>query len=95
MSLKPEKKVSHIFCRIAVGLLSLALVFGTAVTLFRSNEWWIRILDFPRIQIASLLVLTLAGYAALRFYGRLRPWEYTLAAVVGLALVWQLISIGP
>ncbi len=73
----------------------MALVFGTAVTLLRSNAWWIRIFDFPRIQIASLLGLTLVGYAALRFYGRLRPWEYALAAVVILALVWQLISIAP
>lgn len=78
-----------------MGLLSLALVFGTAVPLFRSDAWWIRIFDFPRIQIAVLLGLTLAGYAVLRFYGRLRPWEYALAAVVGLALVWQLISIAP
>jgi hypothetical protein len=39
--------------------------------------------------------LTLAGYAALRLCGRLRPWEYALAVVVGLALVWQLISIAP
>jgi endonuclease/exonuclease/phosphatase (EEP) superfamily protein YafD len=95
MSIKPEKNVFHLFCRITVGLLSLALVFGTAVTLLHSNEWWIRIFDFPRIQIASLLGLTLAGYAALRLLRQLRPWEYALASVVGLALVWQLISIAP
>ncbi|MGM0562656.1 MAG: endonuclease/exonuclease/phosphatase family protein [Pseudomonadota bacterium] len=85
----------HFFCRVVVGLLSLALVFGTAVPLLRSNAWWIRVLDFPRIQIAVLIGLTLTGYAALRLCGRLRPWEYVLAAVVGLALVWQLILIAP
>lgn len=95
MSTKPKKKTLHFFCRIAMGMLSLALIFGTAVTLLRSSAWWIRIFDFPRIQIAVLIVLTLAGYAALHFYGRLRPWEYVLAALVGLALLWQLIFIAP
>lgn len=92
---KLEGKSLHFYCRIAMGLLSLALVFGTGVTLFRSDAWWIRVFDFPRIQIAVLLGLTLACYAALRFYGRLRLWEYALVAAVGLALVWQLISIAP
>ncbi len=95
MPIKPQRKTLHFYFRIAVGLLSLVLILGTAITLLRSNAWWIRIFDFPRIQIAVLIGLTLAGYAALRHYGRLRPWEYVLAAVVGLALVWQLISIAP
>jgi endonuclease/exonuclease/phosphatase (EEP) superfamily protein YafD len=95
MSIKPEGKSLHFFCRVVVGLLSVALVFGTAVTLLRSDAWWVRVFDFPRLQIAALIGLTLAGYVALRLYGRLRPWEYALAAVVGLALVWQLISIAP
>jgi len=66
MSIKPEKKILHLFCRITVGLLSFALICGTAVPLLRSDAWWIRVFDFPRIQIASLIGLTLAGYAALR-----------------------------
>jgi endonuclease/exonuclease/phosphatase (EEP) superfamily protein YafD len=85
----------YFLCRLAVGLFSLLLVFGTAVPLLRSNEWWIRVFDFPRIQIAVLIGLTLAGYGALRLYGPLRPWEYALIAAAVLALVWQLISIAP
>ncbi len=65
-SKKPEKKALHFFCRVALGLLSLALVCGTAVTQLRSDAWWIRVFDFPRIQITALIGLTLAGYAALR-----------------------------
>ncbi len=37
----------------------------------------------------------LASYVALRLWGQLRPWEYAFAAVVGLSLVWQLMSIVP
>lgn len=95
MSLKRRGNAFHLFCRVTLGLLALALIYGTGVPLIHSDAWWIRIFDFPRIQIAVLLGLTLIGYAALRHWGRLRPWEYGLAAVVGLALVWQLISIAP
>ena len=83
------------FCRLAVGLLAIFLVVGTALPLLRSETWWIRIFDFPRIQIAVLLGLTLAAYAALHVFGRLRSCEYALAALVGLALIWKLYSIAP
>ena len=95
MSIKPEGTVFHFFWRVTVGLLSLALVLFTVAPLLRSSTWWIRIFDFPRIQIAILLVLMLAAYAVLRVFGRLRPWDYALAAMVGLALAWQLIYIAP
>lgn len=85
----------HLIGRIIVGLLSLALIYGTAITLLRSDEWWIRIFDFPRIQIAVLLVGMLGCYAALHRWKRLWRWEYALPALVGLALVWQLIAIAP
>lgn len=92
----PPAEIFHGFCRVTVGLLSLACIFGTAITLFRSDAWWIRMFDFPRMQIAVLLVLALAGYAALHFFGqRLRLPDITIAVMVGLALVWQLIAIAP
>jgi endonuclease/exonuclease/phosphatase (EEP) superfamily protein YafD len=95
MPTEPLAKVFHLVGRVAVDLVAVALIFGTGAPLLRSDAWWIRIFDFPRIQIAVLLGLTLAGYAALHFWGRFRLWEYGLAAVVGLALAWQLISIVP
>ncbi len=95
MSLISEGKVLYLIWRSAVLLLSLALVYGTAVPVLHSNAWWIRLFDFPRIQIAVLLGLTLVGYAAMLRFGGLRPWEFALVAMLGLALVWQLVSIAP
>lgn len=95
MSIVPEGKALLFLCRLAVGLLSVVLVFATAAPLLRSDDWWIRIFDFPRIQIAALIGVTLVSYALLRRWGPLRPWEYALAAAVGLGLVWQLYSIAP
>jgi endonuclease/exonuclease/phosphatase (EEP) superfamily protein YafD len=37
----------------------------------------------------------LASYVGLRLCGQLRPWEYALAVVAGLGLLWQLYSIAP
>lgn len=88
-------KTLYFFCRIVLALLSVVLVFGTAITLFRSDAWWIRIFDFPRIQIVVLIGLTLTLYTALHLYKRLRLWEYALASVLVIALGWQLISIVP
>ncbi|MFO7799808.1 hypothetical protein [Rhodohalobacter sp.] len=83
MSIKSKEKALHFYFRIPVALLSLVLVFSTAIPLLRSNVWWIRIFDFPRIQIALLIVLTLANYTALHLFKRLQPWEYVLAHPTG------------
>lgn len=95
MSYLIEGKTLHLLCRIAVGFLSAVLVIATALPFIRSDEWWIRGFDFPRIQIALLIVFALTGYAVLHFGGRLRPWEYALAGLAGAGLAWQLMSIAP
>lgn len=95
MAKASKEKGFHFFCRVAAGVVALALIFATAVPLLRGDDWWIRVFDFPRIQIAALIGLTLVGYMALRLCGRLRPWDYALVAVVGIGLVWQLIAIAP
>lgn len=46
---------------LAAGVL---LTAATALSFVPSNEWWIRVFDFPRRQIALLLVVT-SGAAAL------------------------------
>ncbi|TVP98948.1 MAG: endonuclease [Planctomycetaceae bacterium] len=95
MSIIAEGNAVYFLCRLVFGLLALVLIFGTAIPLVRSEAWWIRVFDFPRIQIAALIVLTLIGYAVLHLWGQLRPWEYAVAAAVGLGLIWQIFSIAP
>jgi endonuclease/exonuclease/phosphatase (EEP) superfamily protein YafD len=85
----------HALCQLLLGLLALVLICVTLLPLLRSDAWWIRILDFPRIQFAVLIVLTLMGYIALRSWQGLRPWQYALAAGAGIALLWQLTAIAP
>ena len=72
--------------RAFLALLAI-LVLVTALPVIESDEWWVRIWDFPRLQIGALLLLALAGLAV--FDSRQgRPfWLAMLAG--GAALAWQ------
>lgn len=78
--------------RILIGLGGLAILV-TVLPLLPSNESLIRIWDFPRLQVAVLLVAVLAAVPLL-FPLRDRR---TMAFVVGLgaALGWQIHAIWP
>ena len=73
--------------------LGLLLVIVTALPLVPSNDWAIRIWDFPRLQIAALLALALAATVAVL---GLRRWP---ARALGVALLlsvgWQAWRIWP
>ena len=63
------------------------LVLLTALPLVPSNEWWIRVWDFPRVQIAALLVVVIALVPAL--FGLKHPGALALLAASLLALAFQ------
>lgn len=67
------------------------LVLATALPLIPSNAWWIRAWDFPRLQIAALIVVVLA--ATLLDHRRLG--SRALGAALLLALVHQASRIWP
>lgn len=75
---------------IALILFSLVLI-TTVLPLVRSAEWWIRIFDFPRFQIA---VLTLLAIILVFVYVDFK-WEYKLPLILILAiiLVYHLRSV--
>lgn len=75
--------------RIVGGLLIAATVLPLLVT----NEWYIRVFDYPRAQIAAALLVALIGLAALRAW-RTRAGIAWLVAL-GLALGYQLTRIVP
>jgi endonuclease/exonuclease/phosphatase (EEP) superfamily protein YafD len=79
-------KIVTIVVRVFAGLLVLV----SALSIIESDEWWIRIWDFPRVQILVALVLG-AGLALWRdrSYGR---WIALACAVAG---AWQMYRIYP
>jgi endonuclease/exonuclease/phosphatase (EEP) superfamily protein YafD len=79
--------------RAALVLFGALLLLATALPLIRSDEWWIRIWDFPRAQIAVLLLMVCAGAAAA--FPIRRPAPAVFMAMLGTAAAWQGWSIHP
>ena len=74
-------------------------VIATALSLVRARAWWIRIWDFPRVQVALIGILALALGAV---GGSLLDWPTAgfaapVAAAVGyqVALVWRYTPLAP
>jgi endonuclease/exonuclease/phosphatase (EEP) superfamily protein YafD len=78
-----------------------AFVIGvTLLSLVRSPAWWIRIWDFPRLQLAVVGTATLAGawFAAPALDPGIR-WPFmcalTLAVAYQLAFIWRYSRLAP
>ena len=76
----------------AVAVLFL-LVFLTVLPIFEGDEWWVRLWDYPRLQIAAGLLI---GLILLLAADRPRSRLGIGTAVAGTAaLVWQLFQVAP
>ena len=71
--------------------LATILVLLTALPLVETDEWWVRLWDYPRLQIAALLAIALTG---LVLAGPRRGRAFWLAVGGSLAaLTWQLAQV--
>lgn len=69
------------------------MIGATVLPLVRRDEWWIRIFDFPRLQITVLLGITFAGYLAVR--EEPGPAEQFFLATLTLAFLYQAYRMYP
>jgi endonuclease/exonuclease/phosphatase (EEP) superfamily protein YafD len=76
-------------------LLGITGVVGTVVSLFRAQAWWIRIFDFPRLQIAVVCLLAMASYVLLSFWKICGLFDHLLVAAVALSFTYQAHHIFP
>ena len=80
-------------------LLAAALLFGsvmivaTALPLLRANAWWIRVFDFPRLQITVISAAALA--VLLCSFDRSSAWQVAFAAALALCLAYQSYMMFP
>ncbi|MCQ4295164.1 endonuclease/exonuclease/phosphatase family protein [Pseudomonas stutzeri] len=78
------------------GILLVATGFFVLVTLlplWRSPAWWVRVWEFPRLQLGTLLAALLIALGMLLDYNE--PWHALATAAVGASLVYQLWWIAP
>lgn len=66
-------------------LLTGVLALLTLLPLSRQTAWWVRVWDFPRLQLATLLALTLTAALALLDLGQPRSWLPILIGTACLA----------
>ena len=79
--------------RAAIAILGGLLMLVTALPLVRSNEWWIRVWDFPRIQVAVLIgARPPRGPPDARSADGLRTWAFAagllLRSPISFCCIW-------
>jgi len=79
--------------KIVLIILALLLVIATALPLLRFDQWWIRVFDFPRgqIAIAGLILLVLYLY----FWEMHRVYDAVVLVLLVLAVGYQVVKIFP
>ncbi len=83
----------HPVLRVVLLVLALLFVVATALPLIHEPYWWIRIFDFPRVQIATVGIVTLGLYVYLR--EREAWWSWALLALLVVSVGYQLVRIWP
>ncbi len=78
---------------VACLITTLLLAVMTALPLSRSEVWWVRALDFPRLQVAIASLLLLLAEMVVLDRSTIGAWF--LFAVGGLCLAWQAWWISP
>lgn len=75
-------------------LLAALVLYGTICPWIPSKAWWVRTMDFPRVQFCALAVLAIAGLAITSAPGR--RWRHGILAVALLgALGIHAVRIHP
>lgn len=78
-------------------VLALLLVIATALPLLRFDQWWIRVFDFPRAQIAiaGIVILALYLYLYLYLWDMHSAHESVVLGLLVLAVGYQAVKMFP
>jgi endonuclease/exonuclease/phosphatase (EEP) superfamily protein YafD len=78
---KPWRK----WARVVLVVLAVSLIIVSLLPLWWTDRWWVRMWDFPRLQVAGLLIV--AGIIVP--FLQLGRWRWPLAVGIAAALAWQ------
>ena len=76
-----------------VGIFSVLLILTTIASLIKWDDWWIRIFDFPRLQIAILQIIALG--VSFLIYDFQPVWQTLSISLLALSLAYQAYKIYP
>src|SRR4028118_160220 len=74
-------------------VLGFLMIFFTLLPMIRTTKWWIRILDFPRFQIAIFIVAILILY--ITYIPVEQTFQYIFLAGLSIAFILQARYIYP
>ena len=74
-------------------ILGAIAIIATALPLSRHQAWWIRVLDFPRLQIVFIAVIALVWHVAAS--GLADASDAIFAVLLALSLGYQAFMIHP
>ena len=69
----------------ALVALAVALIVVSFLPIWWTDNWWVRLWDFPRLQVAALLILVGVGLWVVS----LGKWRWPLIGGTAAALAWQ------
>lgn len=75
--------------RLFFWILGIIGIVTTALPLSKSDRWWIRIFDFPRLQILALIVFSVVGVAASAAFNGFTKPEILLGVALLASLAYQ------
>lgn len=76
---------------IAGQVLSILLILSTAMALLFRKEWWIKVFDFPRLQVISLLSVGII-IQLFWFEGDIFPWIILILSLLAFAIQFSYIA---
>lgn len=79
----------------AIRVLTLLMVAVSVLPMISSGHWWVRLWEFPRLQLTLALVVPLVMLAVHRWWSRPRTEHAVWVAVILATGGWQLSHILP
>lgn len=76
---------------IAGQILSILLILSTAMALLFRKEWWIKVFDFPRLQVISLLIVGII-IQIFWFEGDIFSWIILILSLLAFAIQFSYIA---
>lgn len=74
-------------------VIGVLMILATALPLLREDAWWVRIFDFPRLQIAIVIAAITAAYVG--YFGVRGVPDYLFLAALLACLAYQVLMIHP
>ncbi|HEV7344900.1 MAG TPA: hypothetical protein VGN60_04615 [Devosia sp.] len=68
----------------ALLVLNVALTAASFLPLLESRAWWVRYMDYPRLQLLIVLPILLVLYLALRWHFGKREWAVGLLTLLAV-----------